>query len=161
MLVPVADAYPQPTSPGVTAVMRGNRRRDTGPEVRLRSALHARGLRFRKDYRIEVTGLAVRADIAFPRQRLAVFVDGCFWHACPDHGTQPRSNDHYWTPKLRRNQERDVRVNDGLVGAGWTVVRAWEHQPIDEVAAEIESVLSAARPILAGHCEIVYRMCLV
>jgi DNA mismatch endonuclease (patch repair protein) len=134
--------YPHPTTPAMTAVMRGNRRRDTKPEVRLRSALHARGLRFRKDYPIEIPGLRVRADIVFPRQRVAVFVDGCFWHACPDHGTQPRSNGGYWAPKLRRNQERDLRVNSGLVDGGWTVVRAWEHQPIDEVAAEVESVIS-------------------
>jgi DNA mismatch endonuclease (patch repair protein) len=138
----MAADYPHPTTPAMTAVMRGNRRRDTKPEVRLRSALHARGLRFRKEYRIEVPGLRVRADVAFPRQRVAVFVDGCFWHACPDHGTQPRANAGYWAPKLRRNQERDSRVNSGLLAAGWAVVRAWEHQPIDEVAAEVESVVS-------------------
>jgi DNA mismatch endonuclease (patch repair protein) len=143
----MAGDYPHPTTRAVTAVMRGNRRRDTKPEVRLRSALHARGLRFRKDHPIEVPGLRVRVDIAFPRQRVAVFTDGCFWHVCPDHGTQPSSNGGYWAPKLRRNQERDLRVNDGLVAAGWTVLRAWEHQPIDEVASEVESVISAARAL--------------
>jgi DNA mismatch endonuclease (patch repair protein) len=86
--------------------MLGNRSRDTGPELLVRRALHARGLRFRVDLRPEPT-LRTRADIVFTRRRIAVYIDGCFWHGCPVHGTSPKANADYWTPKLARNVERD------------------------------------------------------
>ena len=108
--------------------MRGNRKVDTGPEVRLRSAMHRAGLRFRKARMVEVDGLRVRPDVVFPRQRLAIFVDGCFWHSCPQHGTSPRANTAYWIPKLERNFERDRLVNTALATAGWSVLRVWEHE---------------------------------
>jgi DNA mismatch endonuclease (patch repair protein) len=120
--------------------MKGNKRRDTLPEVRLRSALHRQGLRFRKDYRIELPTLRVRADIAFPARRVAVFVDGCFWHGCPLHGSRPRRNVSYWQPKLERNRARDERVNTVLRDHGWTVVRVWEH----EIAGEAVKTRAAA-----------------
>ena len=107
--------------------MRGNRKRDTGPELRLRSLLHARGLRFRVNREIEVPGLKVRPDIVFVTKRLAVFVDGCFWHSCPRHGTRPRVNTHYWLPKLRRVAARDRKVKKLLVRNGWRALRVWEH----------------------------------
>lgn len=121
--------------------MRRNPRRDTGPEVAVRSELHQRGLRFRKDLPLRVPGRVVRPDIAFTRQRLAVFIDGCFWHACPIHGNQPRVNTDYWQPKLKRNIERDQAVNQALGAADWHVLRAWEHEPAPEVATRVQLAL--------------------
>jgi DNA mismatch endonuclease (patch repair protein) len=121
--------------------MRGNRKVDTKPEVELRRRLHAAGARFRKHHLIEWKGGRVRADIAFPRRRVAVFVDGCFWHMCPDHGTQPGSNVSYWAPKLARNVTRDRVVTCGLETADWTVVRVWEHTPVDEAALIVVKAL--------------------
>jgi DNA mismatch endonuclease, patch repair protein len=121
--------------------MRGNRSRDTAPEVAVRSALHRLGLRFRKDLHIRIGGpRGVRTDIAFPRQYVAVFVDGCYWHSCPLHGHIPRSNTDYWQAKLKRNAERDVRNNEALRDAGWTVVRVWEHESVE---GAVEAVLWA------------------
>ena len=124
---------PRPTSPAATKKMRSNRRVDTKPEVSLRSLLHRSGRRFRKDYAIRLpSGKVVHSDIAFPRRKLAVFVDGCFWHCCPDHGTVPKSNQTYWIPKLSQNVERDKRVTEGLLSEGWDVIRIWEHMhPVD------------------------------
>lgn len=135
--------YPEPTSAATTAVMRGNRSRDTRPEVRLRSELHRRGLRFRKDFPLRAGGRTIRVDIVFTRRRLAVFVDGCFWHGCPDHGRSPRSNKEYWTAKLARNAERDSSTNEALAAAGWHVLRLWEHDSPDAAASAVESKLQA------------------
>jgi DNA mismatch endonuclease (patch repair protein) len=122
--------------------MRGNKKIDTKPETRLRSALHHRGLRFRKHLRIEVaSGVRVTPDVAFPKQQVAVFVDGCFWHRCPEHGTSPGTNRAYWQMKLDRNVERDERVNAALEAAGWTVLRVWEHIPPEEGADVIANAL--------------------
>lgn len=129
--------YPLPTSPAATAVMRANRGRDTGPEVRLRSALHRAGLRFRKNLPVVAGEVRVRPDVVFPRRRIAVFSDGCWWHACPEHGTSPRSNVDYWLPKLVRNVERDRRVDAALRAAGWTVVRVWEHEDPEDAAKRV------------------------
>jgi DNA mismatch endonuclease (patch repair protein) len=126
--------YPFPSSAAVSAVMRANRKRDTGPEVRLRSLLHRDGFRFRANAEVSVPGLHVRADIVFRRQKVAVFVDGCFWHSCRWHGTRPRVNTHYWLPKLSRIVARDHKVKDLLTRAGWRVVRVWEHLPTDRAA---------------------------
>jgi DNA mismatch endonuclease (patch repair protein) len=112
--------------------------------VRLRSALHRDGLRFRKNVLLRVEGLAVRPDIVFPGRRVAVFVDGCFWHRCPQHGESPRSNVSYWEAKLARNAARDHAVNTALTAAGWRVVRIWEHTPVDDAVVEIQAVLAAA-----------------
>ncbi|WFS16361.1 very short patch repair endonuclease [Rhodococcus aetherivorans] len=120
--------------------MRANRRVDSKPEVRLRKALHGRGLRFRKDYRMDLGGIRVRPDIVFTRRKVAVFVDGCFWHVCPVHGRQPTRNEWYWTPKLRRNVERDRVADEALTNAGWAVVRIWEHEDPD---AAVETVVAA------------------
>lgn len=102
---------------------------DTKPEVLLRSALHLAGLRFRKDYSILTGATRVRADVVFPTLRVAIFVDGCFWHGCPRHGNVPISNSDYWGPKLARNRQRDRRNTRDLRRAGWTVLRFWEHTP--------------------------------
>ncbi|MEV4421947.1 very short patch repair endonuclease [Patulibacter sp. NPDC049589] len=121
--------------------MRANPRRDTKPEIALRSALHRRGLRFRKDLPIRLPERVVRPDVVFTRQRLAVFVDGCFWHCCPIHGNAPKTNTGYWGPKLQRNVDRDHAVNEQLRAAGWTVLRAWEHEQPQEVAKSVEGAL--------------------
>jgi len=138
-------AYPHPTSPAVTAAMKGNRRADTKPELALRSALHARGLRFRKDFLLRTSaGSKVKADIVFTRARLAVFVDGCFWHGCPDHGHTPQANTAYWGSKLSRNKERDRRVTSELKADGWSVVRIWEHEPLLEAVEKITRIKASA-----------------
>ncbi|MEQ3551761.1 very short patch repair endonuclease [Pseudonocardia nematodicida] len=130
------------TTPGRRRNMQAIRRKDTKPEVRLRSALHRLGYRFRKDYRIDLPECRVRPDIVFTRAKLAVFVDGCFWHACPEHGTQPKQNVDYWNPKLRTNVLRDQRNNHALETAGWTVVRIWEHCAIDDATGAVREALS-------------------
>jgi DNA mismatch endonuclease (patch repair protein) len=121
--------------------MRRNPRRDTQPEVAVRSELHRRGLRFRKDFPLRVPGRIVRPDVTFPRARLAVFVDGCFWHACPTHGNQPRTNTDYWQPKLARNVARDRVVDAALASSGWRVLRAWEHETPTAIADRVETAL--------------------
>jgi DNA mismatch endonuclease, patch repair protein len=128
-------------SPAVQAVMRANKRRDTRPELRLRGELHRRGLRYRVDLPIRTSSLIVRPDIVFTRRRVAVFVDGCYWHACPDHGTQPTRNVAYWLFKLRRNVERDRAVDAALAAEGWRVVRLWEHEPADRAVERVCEVL--------------------
>ncbi len=140
------DNYPHPTSAAVTAQMKGNRRADTRPEVALRAALHARGLRFRKDYRLPIPGARpTRVDVVFTRARVAVFIDGCFWHGCPEHGRVPSTNAHYWPAKLARNRERDRRVTAGLEADGWTVVRAWEHEAVEGVVERVAAAVARAR----------------
>ena len=133
-----------PPTPGRSANMRANRRTDTKPELALRSALHRQGFRFRKDFRLDLdSGARVRPDIAFTARRVAVFVDGCFWHVCPQHGRDPAVNESYWSPKLRRNVERDRAADTALAAAGWRVVRVWEHQSLDEAVAMVVEVLKA------------------
>ncbi|NLT07358.1 MAG: very short patch repair endonuclease [Solirubrobacterales bacterium] len=124
--------------------MRSNRRVDTGPELRLRSAVHRLGLRFRKDHPVETGERRVRPDIVFTRARVCVFCDGCFWHGCPQHATKPRTNAEFWERKLARNVERDRQVDRALAAAGWTVVRVWEHEDPASAAARIATVVSAA-----------------
>lgn len=127
--------------------MKGNRKSGTGPERRLRTALHRRGHRFRILLPLTIEGVRVRPDIVFLRRRLAVFVDGCFWHCCPEHGTAPRVNLDYWRPKLERNRARDRLVNDALTSGGWTVVRVWEHGEVDAAVAAVEAWLRLMRAL--------------
>lgn len=107
--------------------MRRNRRRDTKPELALRRELHLRGFQYRVDLPIRTESRLVRPDLVFTRARLAVFVDGCFWHCCDRHGNIPKANSAYWGPKLARNVERDRAVNAALEADGWKVIRIWEH----------------------------------
>lgn len=137
--------YPQPLDEHVSRRMRANRRRDTKPEQALRSALHAQGLRFRKDLPTRAGDRLIRPDVVFPRQRIAVFLDGCYWHACPEHGTSPRRNATYWSWKLERNVQRDLAVNEALADAGWRVIRIWEHEHPDAAAAQIAAHVRRAR----------------
>jgi DNA mismatch endonuclease (patch repair protein) len=121
--------------------MAAVRRSDTRPELDLRRALHAAGYRYRKDYAIRVDGRLIRPDIVFTRKRVAIFVDGCFWHGCPLHGETPASNVTFWNQKLSANVTRD-RMQDRLLdAANWTVVRIWEHVPIETALVEVVSVV--------------------
>lgn len=128
--------------------MQLQRTRDTAPELRVRRLLHARGLRYRVD-RAPIPELRRRADIVFVRARVAVYIDGCFWHGCPEHG-RPRTtaNPAYWSEKLQRNRARDADTDARLVAVGWTVIRAWEHEDPGTVADAItESVLACAHQV--------------
>lgn len=117
--------------------MIANRGRDTSIELAVRKRLHARGLRYRVDVR-PVSTFNRRADIVFTRTRIAVFIDGCFWHCCPIHATTPRANADYWVPKLAANAARDADTNRHLTDEGWLVMRFWEHDDPSAVAEQIE-----------------------
>jgi DNA mismatch endonuclease (patch repair protein) len=123
--------------------MAAIRRRDTKPERAIRSLLHAAGKRYRVDLRLDLEGAKPRPDIVFTRARVAVFVDGCFWHCCPEHGRRPSVNGGYWGPKLERNIARDRTADDALAAAGWTVLRFWEHEAPEQATERIISVLDA------------------
>jgi DNA mismatch endonuclease (patch repair protein) len=127
--------------------MKGNKGRDTSPEMAVRSRLHAMGLRFRKNAR-PLRGLRCTADIVFPKERVAVFIDGCFWHSCPQHGRIPRKNSDFWSEKLARNTARDVRNSTALREAGWVVLRYWEHEQWDEVAGAVRRKVLEQRRLL-------------
>lgn len=120
--------------------MQSNRGRDTKPELAVRRALYAGGLRYRVNYRPEPS-LRSTADIVFTRARVAVFIDGCFWHGCPEHYQRPGSNRDYWDPKIARNRERDAETVERLRESGWTVLRYWEHEPPEAVAASIVEIV--------------------
>lgn len=137
-------APPPAASPAVRAVMQGNRARDTRPEQAVRSALHRLGLRFRKHTQ-PLKGLRCQADAVFSREKVAVFVDGCFWHGCPTHGNVPNDSNGYWAAKLSRNIERDLRNNNALESAGWLVLRYWEHEDPSAVATSVRSAVLERR----------------
>lgn len=113
--------------------MRANRGRDTGPELALRRELHGRGLRYRVDHPLPFDRRR-RADVLFTRAKVAVFIDGCFWHGCPEHWTVPRSNAKFWSDKIARNRARDAETTERLQEAGWVVLRFWEHEASDRCA---------------------------
>lgn len=117
--------------------MSHNKGRDTEPEIRLRKELWKRGLRYRV-----CALLPGRPDIVFPRARIAVFVDGCFWHGCPKHGVMPKNNAGFWAKKITRTKERDRQNESQLRMAGWQVLRFWEHEIRADLtrAAEIISI---------------------
>jgi DNA mismatch endonuclease (patch repair protein) len=120
--------------------MRANKARDTGPERRLRSLLHKAGLRYRVNVRPLPT-LRRTADVVFPKARIAVFVDGCYWHGCPDHYRPARVNDQFWREKVDRNRARDRETDQLLTAAGWTVIRIWEHDDPAEGADHIRRLV--------------------
>lgn len=132
---------PPASSPATRASMLSNRGTDSAPELAIRRELHARGMRYRKHIR-PVPGLRCTPDIVFTRARVAVFVDGCFWHRCPEHGTSPRANDAWWTAKLDGNVARDRRNDAALRSNGWRVVRVWEHEDVGPAADRIVAALS-------------------
>lgn len=132
--------HPGSSSAGVSARMSRLRRRDNGPELAVRSLLHARGRRYRVVW--PIPGQRRRTiDIAFTRRRLAVFIDGCFWHGCPLHGTSPKANAEWWRRKIQTNQARDADTNTRLSEMGWTVMRFWEHEDAASVVDRIEAWL--------------------
>jgi len=124
--------------------MQGNIASGTGPELALRSELHRRGYRFRKHRQVSPE-LRCRADLVFPAARVAVFVDGCFWHRCPEHGVSPQTHSAYWRAKLDRNVARDRRNDTALAALGWTVVRTWEHEDPVQAADRVAEALSRGR----------------
>lgn len=130
----------QASSPAVRASMQANKSRDTKPELAIRSLLHSRGLRFYVSRR-PISTLRRTADILFPRRRVAVFVDGCFWHGCPQHHTLAKTNSRYWAEKVERNRARDLETTALLEKQGWIVIRVWEHQPSKEAADFIEEAV--------------------
>ena len=123
--------------------MRRTRRRDTKPELALRSELHRLGLRYYVDR--AVTTSKKRADVIFPRVRVAVYVDGCFWHGCPTHGTLPQANHEWWASKLNANRSRDQRTNRELSEAGWVVLRFWEHDNPVAAARQVKGIVDDRR----------------
>jgi DNA mismatch endonuclease (patch repair protein) len=138
--------YPYPSSPHATTIMRANPSRDTGPELRLRSLLHANGLRYRVNLPVRADDRRpILVDVAFTKLKLAIFVDGCFWHACPLHGTVPRANPSYWPPKLRRTVERDRATSTRLERAGWAVLRFWEHEEPGRVGVQVAEMVAHLR----------------
>jgi DNA mismatch endonuclease, patch repair protein len=141
---------PAASSPEALHRMKVTRQRDTAAEVTLRRLLHARGLRFRIDRQI-LPELRRRADLAFVSSRVAVFVDGCFWHSCPIHRTSPKANREWWAAKLADNRRRDVDTNRRLRAAGWLVIRVWEHEAPAAAATRIaRAVRARLRRQIAG-----------
>lgn len=141
---------PKATRANASAVMRGNRGADTRPEVSLRSALHRLGLRFRRGRLLIANGLRSRPDIVFPGARVVVFVDGCFWHSCPQHGMHPKANSWYWKEKLRQNVERDDRITEALGTAGWVVIRVWEHESSAQAAIRVARIVKDRSATIGG-----------
>lgn len=140
---------PAATSDVILHRMRTTKRRDTGPELLLRSELHRIGLRYLVDHPVD--GTRRRADIVFRGARVAVYVDGCYWHGCPVHGTMPKRNREWWNDKLAANRRRDADTEARLTEAGWTVLRFWEHDDPVESAAKIIAVVK--REAAANHRE--------
>jgi DNA mismatch endonuclease (patch repair protein) len=122
--------------------MRVTPRRDTPCELALRRAVHRLGLRFRVDR--PIVGTRRRADLVFPSARVAVFIDGCFWHGCPTHGTWPKANAAWWRQKIEENIRRDRHTDAVLLDAGWRVMRFWEHDDVTSAAAKIARVIEAS-----------------
>lgn len=139
------ESTPKPLDRHVRDRLRRQPTRDTAPEIALRRALHARGLRYRVDRQV-LPGVRRRADLVFGPARLAVFVDGCFWHSCPMHGIAPKNNADWWQAKLGRNVARDRDTDRRLQQAGWAVLRVWEHEPVQAAADRITAELALRQP---------------
>ena len=128
--------------------MERQRARDTQPELAIRSALHRRGLRFRVHAR-PISGVRREADVIFPTQRIAVFIDGCYWHGCPDHATWPKQNADWWRRKIQSNRARDKDTDSKLSSAGWLPIRVWEHEDPEAAATRIDEVVRCRKPLTA------------
>lgn len=124
--------------------MQRQRRTDTRPELALRRRVFAMGLRYRVDALV-LPGSRRRADIVFAPAQVAVYLDGCFWHSCPVHGTQPKANAEWWATKLSRNTQRDRETDRLLADAGWVTVHVWEHEDPEEAASRVRDVVSGRR----------------
>nr|WP_082993320.1 very short patch repair endonuclease [Mycobacterium sp. 1245111.1] len=134
---------PEPLDGSIRRRMQAQRRRDTEVEIGIRKALYRLGYRYRVDYRPEKS-LRCRGDLVFTKRKVVVFIDGCFWHGCPLHATSPKNNAEWWREKLDANIERDRRNSLALRDLGWTVVRVWEHETVDEAVARIREALERA-----------------
>ncbi|MEU7865318.1 very short patch repair endonuclease [Dactylosporangium sp. NPDC049140] len=128
------------SSDGVRRCMQANKGRDTRPEMRLRSAVHALGLRYRTSTR-PLAAIRRTADLVFSGAKVAVFVDGCFWHGCPDHHTKAKANAQFWSEKVERTRARDLETNRLLTEAGWQVIRIWEHEQTEVAAALVAAAV--------------------
>jgi DNA mismatch endonuclease (patch repair protein) len=124
--------------------MRSTPQRDTPAELRVRKLLYAKGLRYLVDAK-PLTQTPRRADIVFRRERVAVFIDGCFWHGCPEHATWPKQNAAFWRAKIDANRTRDADTSLRLRDAGWLVVRVWEHEPPELAAAKVVTAVKKRR----------------
>lgn len=133
------------SNPGVRKSMQANRSKDTSPELALRKLLHAQGLRYRVNSR-PFKQLRRTADVVFSKAKVAVFVDGCFWHACPEHYTEPIKNVDYWRTKISRNLERDAEINQRLADEGWKVLRFWSHVDPEVAAGVVLAVVKKRSP---------------
>lgn len=133
------------SSEGVRKSMRANKGRDTKPELALRRAVHALGLRYRVSTR-PLSAVRRTADMTFSRAKVAVFLDGCFWHGCPEHHTKSATNSEYWAEKVHRNRERDRETDRLLRDSGWSVIRIWEHEDPTSSALAIEREVRSRTP---------------
>ena len=136
-------ARPPASTPEVRRRMQATKQKDTEPELALRRALHARGLRYRVNVKLPALPRR-RMDIVFPSAKLVVLVHGCFWHSCPDHATTAKANYTYWLTKLKANRERDLDTERRLQEAGWTVLTVWEHEPVETAADRVAQHLAEA-----------------
>ncbi|MEV0401944.1 very short patch repair endonuclease [Actinoallomurus sp. NPDC050550] len=133
------------SSAGVRKSMQSNKGRDTRPELALRRAAHALGLRYRVSVR-PLPSVRRTADLVFTRAKIAVFLDGCFWHGCPEHHTVSKTNADYWAEKVVRNRERDLETDRLLAEAGWRVLRVWEHEDPAEAAVRVAELVRRRSP---------------
>ncbi|MFJ2646370.1 very short patch repair endonuclease [Streptomyces sp. NPDC087420] len=131
----------KPSSAAVSSRMSRQARRDTEPEVAVRKLLHASGYRYRLNVRVPDMPRRT-VDITFSKAKVAVFLDGCFWHGCPKHATQPKANAEWWREKLDRNMARDLETTEHMTALGWTVLRFWEHEAAAAVAARVAATVS-------------------
>ena len=144
---------PKPSSVAASARMKANRGRDTSPELRLRQELHNRDMRYRTHMTV-LPGSRRNVDIVFSRVRLAVFVDGCFWHGCPVHGSMAKANREYWETKIAENQQRDRDTDVRLRSQGWTPLHIWEHQPVKDAADLVQETYSRLLGSISSESEV-------
>lgn len=137
-----------PSSPETSRRMAKVRQKGTDAEIALRRELYRGGLRYRIDYEVMKKPRRV-ADVAFPGLKIAIFVDGCFWHGCPEHATWPKQNAEFWRQKIEANRHRDADTNSRLLDAGWTVLRFWEHESPIRAAETVAQTVARAK---AKHC---------
>lgn len=134
----------QPSSPETSRRMAKVRQKGTDAEIALRRELYRGGLRYRIDYEVMKKPRRM-ADVAFPGLKIAIFVDGCFWHGCPEHATWPKQNAEFWRQKIEANRHRDADTNSRLIDAGWTVLRFWEHESPIRAAETVAQTVARAK----------------